>query len=161
MLKRVTPPLLVLVTSIVLAACGGGGGSDDGGSSSSSSSSSKKTATTNSSADSEGAPSGGGDATDAAGTAGATTLKLGVKGNELKFDKDQLTAPAGKVTLQFTNSSSIPHNVAIEMDGDDSEGELVTNGDVSEVTVDLEPGTYTYYCTPHKSAGMTGTLKVT
>jgi plastocyanin len=28
------------------------------------------------------------------------------------------------------------------------------------VTADLKPGTYTYYCTPHKSAGMTGTLTV-
>jgi plastocyanin len=29
------------------------------------------------------------------------------------------------------------------------------------VTVELEPGEYTFYCTPHRGAGMTGTLTVT
>ena len=71
------------------------------------------------------------------------------------------TAPAGTVTLKLKNASSIAHNVAIELDGEDQEGELVTDGDISEITVELKPGTYTYYCTPHKSIGMTGTLTVT
>ena len=67
------------------------------------------------------------------------------------------------MTLKLDNTSSIQHNVAIESeDGEELEvGDLVGADESSEITVDLEPGTYTYFCSPHKSSGMTGTLTVT
>ena len=37
--------------------------------------------------------------------------------------------------------------------------ELVSN-ESAELTIELEPGQYTYICTPHEAAGMTGTLTV-
>jgi cytochrome c oxidase subunit 2 len=40
-------------------------------------------------------------------------LELGVKGNELAFDKDALTAPAGKVTISLTYPSPIAHDISI------------------------------------------------
>lgn len=147
MLTRFTTLLLVLLAALLLAACGG----DDDSSTDDSGSGDTATETAEDTAE----PSTEDDSGDTA--AGGTILELGVEGNELKFDTTELTAPAGSVTLKLTNASSIQHNVAIE----DEEGELVADGGVSEVTIDLEPGTYEYYCTPHKGAGMTGTLTVT
>lgn len=91
-----------------------------------------------------------------------TELVLGVVGNELKFDPTELRAAAGPVTITLENTSTIQHNVAIEdADGTQlAEGELAGKGESSTVTVELEPGTYTYFCSPHKSSGMTGTLTV-
>lgn len=152
MLARLTAILLVLLAAFLLAACGGDDDSsgDDAGS-----------GDTAAETDDSGSDAGDDGSDDAA--AGGTALALGVKGDELKFDKDTLTAPAGKVTITLTNTSSTPHNVAIESaDGETlDEGDIVGEGETSEASADLEPGTYTYYCTPHKGAGMTGTLTVT
>lgn len=152
MFTRSLSLLLVLLAALALAGCG------DDDSSSSDSGSDDTAAET---ADDSGSDAGD----DGSADAGAgETLDLGVDGNNLAFDKTELTAKAGTVTLKLTNTSSIQHNVAIEdEDGEmlGEEGELVGADGVSEVTVDLEPGTYTYYCSPHKSSGMTGTLTVT
>lgn len=83
---------------------------------------------------------------------------------EPRFDKTTLQASAGEVTLRLTVQGETEHNIAIEdAEGEDvgEEGDLVADGEVSETTVELEPGTYTYYCAPHKDAGMVGTLTVT
>ena len=90
-------------------------------------------------------------------------LELGVKGNELAFDKKALTARAGKVTIVLTNSSPIPHDIAIKGAGANAKGPTVTGGGRSIVTATLKPGTYTFYCTlpGHEQAGMRGTLTVT
>ena len=94
------------------------------------------------------------------GASGALTLKADEQ--ELKFDKDELTAPAGTVTIKMENPSATPHNVGIK-GGDVSElGEVVTKGGTSEVSADLEAGTYTFYCSVagHEAGGMKGTLTV-
>lgn len=154
MLARLTSILLVLLAAFLLAACGG-----DDDSSSDDAGSGDTAAETES--DDSGDDAGDDGSDDAA--AGGTPLALGVKGDELKFDEDTLTAPAGNVTITLTNSSSMPHNIAIESaDGETlDEGDIVGEGETSEASAELEPGTYTYYCTPHKGAGMTGTLTVT
>ena len=101
------------------------------------------------------APSGG---------AGAgETLKLSADpSGQLKFDKDSLTAKAGKVTLQMDNPSSVPHAVSVEGNGLDEDGNTVGKGGVSKVTVDLKPGKYEFYCPVdgHEAAGMKGDLTV-
>jgi plastocyanin len=92
----------------------------------------------------------------------ATTLQLAADpGGALSFDKDTLQAPAGTVTIELANESSTPHNVAIEGGGVDEESPTVT-GEPTELTVDLEPATYTFYCSVagHREGGMEGTLTV-
>lgn len=83
-------------------------------------------------------------------------------GGALKFDKSSLEAPAGMVMIELTNDSSLPHNVAIEGNGVNEESETVT-GDSTTLMVELEPGTYTFYCSVpgHREGGMEGTLTVT
>jgi plastocyanin len=65
------------------------------------------------------------------------------------------------VTFRFTNPDSLGHDFVIEKDGERIGGTELISNDSAEVTVTLEPGEYTYICTPHESAGMTGTLTVT
>lgn len=91
-----------------------------------------------------------------------TTLQLAADPDAaLRFDKDTLETPAGTIAIELTNESSLPHNVAIEGEGVDEESETVTK-DSTSLTVTLEPGTYTFYCSVpgHREGGMEGTLTV-
>jgi plastocyanin len=83
-------------------------------------------------------------------------------GGDLSFDKQSLEAPAGQVTIRMENPSSLPHNVSVEGDGVDEEGETVEKGGTSEVSAELSAGEYTFYCSVsgHREGGMEGTLTV-
>jgi uncharacterized cupredoxin-like copper-binding protein len=97
------------------------------------------------------------------GGGGGEELKLSADpSGALKFDKTDLTAKAGKVSIVMENPSSVPHAVAVEGNGVDKDGETVQPGGKSTVTVTLKPGTYTFYCPVpgHEDAGMKGTLTV-
>jgi plastocyanin len=78
-----------------------------------------------------------------------------------KFDATALTAKAGKVTVKFSNPSSVPHGVTIDGNGTESASDVVTGADTS-FSVDLKPGKYTFYCPvgDHRAEGMQGTLTV-
>lgn len=152
MIARIPALLLLLVAAMLLAVgCGDddSSGSDDGVAEDTTEEPAADDTDTESNDEAAAPPAGG--------------LELGVVGNELKFDPTELTAAAGSVTLTLNNTSTIQHNIAIE-DADGTElaaGDLVGKDETSTITVDLEPGTYTYFCSPHKSSGMTGTLTVT
>jgi plastocyanin len=106
---------------------------------------------------------GGGDGNgDGEPAAGGTTLELAADpGGAFAFDKKTLEAPAGTITIHLTNDSSVPHDVGVKGNGVDEKTDTVANGDIS-LTVDLEPGTYTFYCSVpgHEAGGMEGTLTV-
>jgi plastocyanin len=77
------------------------------------------------------------------------------------FSATKATAQAGKVTVDMPNKSSIGHNIALKgVSG--AAGKIVPQGQKSTFTVDLKPGTYTFYCQVpgHEQAGMKGTLTV-
>jgi plastocyanin len=97
------------------------------------------------------------------GGGASTTLQLAADPTELAYDQDLLSASPGKVTIEFTNPSAIPHNVVIEKDGKEIAGfEPIAEGEES-VSADLEAHTfYTYLCTVpgHAEAGMEGELVV-
>jgi plastocyanin len=91
------------------------------------------------------------------------TLTLGVEeSGGLAFDKAELEAEAGTVRITLQNNGEAPHNVAVEGNSVDEEGEVVQKGGASEVEADLEPGEYTFYCSVpgHRESGMEGTLTV-
>ena len=100
------------------------------------------------------APAGGGE----------TKLALAADPNgELKFDKTSLSAKAGKVSIDFSNSSSLPHNVTVASSSGAVVNETPTfQGGSKTVTMTLKAGTYKFYCTVpgHRQAGMEGTLTV-
>jgi uncharacterized cupredoxin-like copper-binding protein len=72
------------------------------------------------------------------------------------------TAPAGQLKIESPNESSTDHDIAIEGNGVNEKGEVVSNGGVSEIDVDLQAGEYTFYCSVqgHREGGMEGTLTV-
>jgi plastocyanin len=136
-MRRHALVLVIALPTVVLAlaACGGSGSSSS--------------------------PAAGGTST--ASTSGGASLQLAAASSgALEFDKKALEAPAGMVTIDMTNASTVPHDIAIEGNGVDVKGKVVTNGGISTVTANLKPGTYTFLCTvdSNADAGMKGTLTV-
>lgn len=144
-MKRLLTPAVVLPL-VALAGCGG---------SSSSSSTSSSTAP---------ASSSGTSATPAPTATAGGALKLSADpGGALKFDTTSLTAKAGKVTIQFTNSAPLAHNLTIASSSGAVVGATPTfQGATKTLTLNLKPGTYTFYCSVpgHRQGGMQGTLVV-
>ena len=145
-MKKAVALFALMLAAVALVACGG----------SSDSSSSESTAPETTSGK-ETEKSGG-------GSGGTSALKFEADpGGALAYTTETATAKAGKVTVDFTNSSPVPHDVAIEDEGGETIGqtELVSEGEDS-TEVQLKPGTYHYYCTVpgHMQAGMKGTLVV-
>lgn len=142
-------PMFALLAVVVVAFAGCGSDDDDSGDDGGSTT----TETTQTETTTEDT-TGGDDAQ-------AQVVNVGVESGQLKFDPDTLTATAGSVTFKFDNPDNIPHDFVIEQDGERIDGtDLISKGS-AEITVDLKAGEYQYICTPHKSAGMTGTLTVT
>ena len=82
---------------------------------------------------------------------------------DLVFEPESLEAEAGEVTIEYTNPSEVPHNVAIEVDGETvAQGETVTGGETGPASARLEPGEYVFYCSVpgHREGGMEGPLTV-
>jgi uncharacterized cupredoxin-like copper-binding protein len=109
---------------------------------------------------------------------GDAVTELAVDGtNELRFEPDEYTIPAGQeVTVELT-SDGVEHDFVIEGVADFAEGgeqeEDLPEGDVEVVHADAgetasgtvtvnEPGTYEVYCNipGHREAGMLATLTV-
>lgn len=91
------------------------------------------------------------------------TVKLAASETELKFDTTELKSKPGKVTIDFDNPGSIPHNVQVENEAGEVLGGTETISKTEEsATVELAPGTYTFFCSipGHREAGMEGTLVV-
>jgi plastocyanin len=130
-MRRITWYLAVLLGASVLLAAGCGGDDDGGGGGS-------------------GAASAGG---------GALTLTAD-PGGAISWDKNSLSAKAGKVTIKLVNDSDTPHAIEIEGNGVEEESDTVTKGQ-AEVSADLKPGEYEYYCPvgSHRQT-MKGTLTV-
>lgn len=85
-----------------------------------------------------------------------------VEGPQLAYDQAPTTLPAGQVTIQLQNMAGLEHDVTFEgVQGERPIADAQGNGSDTG-TVQLEPGTYTYYCSiaGHREAGMEGTVTV-
>lgn len=153
-MKKLVAFLALALASLALVACGGGG--DDSSSTTATSGGGETTAETGGKANSGGGASGGGGA--------SSTLKFEADpGGDLAYTTTSATAKAGKVTVDFNNPQPLTHDVQIEDSNGQEVGgtELIASGEDS-TTVELEPGTYVFYCSVpgHREAGMEGTLTV-
>ncbi|XP_068646464.1 plastocyanin-like [Aristolochia californica] len=104
-----------------------------------------------------------------ASNAVAFEVLLGGDDGSLAFVPNEFSIPAGE-KIVFKNNAGFPHNVIFEEDeiptGVDvskismSEEDLLNAaGEVFSVTLDAK-GTYTFYCSPHRGAGMVGKVTV-
>ena len=93
--------------------------------------------------------------------AGPTVLDIPASEQGPAFDVTEVSAPAGEITLRMPNPSSIQHNIAVD-EPTETEGDIVGQDGVSEITVNFPPGEYEYYCDVpgHRESGMVGTLTV-
>jgi len=95
-----------------------------------------------------------------AGSGASVDIEADPSGS-LAYTTDEATAKVGKVTVNFTNSSPVPHDVRIEdSGGEDVGGTEVISESNESATVNLKPGEYTFYCSVpgHRQGGMEGTL---
>lgn len=102
-------------------------------------------------------------------SAATFTVKMGTDGSQLKFEPQDLTIQAGD-TVQWLNNKVYPHNIVFEkVPGDDaalaaklSHKKLLSRAKETVETTfsDAPAGEYTYFCTPHRGAGMAGKITV-
>jgi plastocyanin len=149
-MKKIAALLVLALASVALVACGG--------------SDSTTTNSTTTATESSGGAAAGGSEKSGGSEGGGSTVDFEADPNgELAYTTTEASAKAGKVTIDFNNPQSLTHDVAIE----DSSGKEVGKTDLigneeTSTTVDLKPGTYTFFCTVpgHREAGMEGTLTV-
>jgi plastocyanin len=130
--KRLTLIGALVITGALLAGCGG---DDDGGG-----------------GGGDGLSTGSGD-----GDGGGTVTV--VAQDSLRFDRDEYTAAAGAVTLDYENGGNLTHTLLI--DGvDDFKLSVTSNGDTDEGSVELEPGDHRIFCDVPGHESMEATLTV-
>lgn len=109
--------------------------------------------------------------TAAPASAETVTIKMGADNGMLMFDPSSVTVHAGD-TVKWMNNKLPPHNIMFDdktIPGADkaavaselSHADLMFSpGETYEVTFtgDMAPGTYTYFCAPHRGAGMVGKI---
>jgi plastocyanin len=101
----------------------------------------------------------------AAGTAKEVNGVLAIPVNKaggLAYQYKDAVANAGQVSIESLNKQPIGHDIAIEGNGVNAKGPVVSNGGTSKFSVNLKPGTYTFFCSVpgHRQGGMVGKLTV-
>jgi uncharacterized cupredoxin-like copper-binding protein len=134
---------VAVVAALGLAACGG---DDDDG---------DTTAAATPPATTTGGGGGGG---------GGSTVDFSTpSGSELAYNQKSASATAGSVTIDFDNMQAQQHDVKIEdSSGQEVGGTDLVSSSTATATVDLQPGSYTFFCSVpgHREAGMEGPLTV-
>ena len=88
----------------------------------------------------------------------AVDVVMGSGGN-LVFDPAEVTIKAGE-SIHFVNGMLPPHNVVVEDHPELGHDGLAMLPDESFDVTFSEAGDYTYWCAPHKGAGMVGSVHV-
>ncbi|TAE53360.1 MAG: plastocyanin [Nostocales cyanobacterium] len=94
-------------------------------------------------------------------TASADTvqIKMGADNGMLAFQPKEVTIKAGD-TVEWVNNKLAPHNVVVEGNEELSHKQLLMAPGTTITSTFTEPGTYTYWCEPHRGAGMVGKVVV-
>jgi plastocyanin len=84
------------------------------------------------------------------------------EGTDAYYISEASSSP-GKISFEFVNPQTTPHNVALEAPGGETIGETETIGyGVTKAHFKVKPGEYTLYCSVpgHRKQGMVGHLTV-
>ena len=87
---------------------------------------------------------------------------INVVARDFSFSIDESQAEVGRVTFLVQNNGSMHHDFAIRGNGVEQKTPMIQSGESATLTVELEPGTYTYVCTipGHDQLGMSGNLVI-
>ena len=92
-------------------------------------------------------------------------VKMGTDNGMLKFEPSSLTVKVGD-QVKWVNNKLSPHNVVFDPASTPGGAAKVSHKGLvfapgeSFTSTFTEPGTYTYYCEPHRGAGMVATIVV-
>jgi plastocyanin len=155
---RIHRTLPRLATGAALLALGMGGLTACGGSDSGSGSAANATSQTAASSSADASAS-------ASSTSGGSAESEAITATEQDFsislDEDHLKA--GSYTITVVNKGSATHDLAVEEDGTTkATSDKVGPGQTTTLTVDLDAGEYTFYCSVgnHRAMGMEKTVTV-
>lgn len=98
------------------------------------------------------------------GTKGTKVALSADPSGALKYNKTQLNANAGDITIAFTNKSSTTHDVVVTGEADKELGatKQIAESSATASLDGVKAGDYTFFCSlpGHEQAGMKGTLTV-
>ena len=95
-------------------------------------------------------------------TSGGGGQTIEVSASDFAFGPADLQAEPGELTIVLTNDGESPHAIEIEGNGVETSSDTINGGETTELTLDLDAGTYEIYCPVgnHRDMGMVGTLTV-
>ena len=92
-------------------------------------------------------------------SAATVSVKMGSDGGMLQFDPPTVTIKAGD-TVQWVNNKMFPHNVIFEDSSVEGHKDMMFAAGETFETTFSNSGEYSYYCAPHRGAGMQGKVVV-
>ncbi len=92
-------------------------------------------------------------------SADTVTVKMGADNGQLIFVPATVTIKPGD-TVKWVNNKSFPHNVVIDGQPELSHKKLMQKPKAEIESTFMAAGEYSYYCAPHRGAGMVGKVIV-
>lgn len=92
-------------------------------------------------------------------SADTVTVKMGSDGGQLVFDPKVVTIKVGD-TIKWVNNKAFPHNIVFDGHEELSHKKLAQKPKAELESTFNEAGEFSYYCSPHRGAGMAGKVVV-
>ncbi len=87
------------------------------------------------------------------------TVKMGSDSGQLVFDPKVVTIKVGD-TVKWVNNKAFPHNIIFDGHAELSHKKLIQKPKAELESTFSEAGEFSYYCSPHRGAGMAGKVIV-
>lgn len=91
--------------------------------------------------------------------ADVVTVKMGSDKGQLVFEPKEVTIKVGD-TVKWVNNKAFPHNIVFDGHAELSHKKLAQKPKAALESTFNEAGEFTYYCSPHRGAGMVGKVIV-
>jgi plastocyanin len=97
--------------------------------------------------------------TAAPASADTVVVKMGSDKGQLVFEPKEVTIKAGD-TIKWVNNKAFPHNIVFDASPELSHKKLAQKPKAEFESTFNEAGEFSYYCAPHRGAGMVGKVIV-